>query len=171
MQSKHQTSKQRGAALIVGLMMLVIVTLLAVTAVSTSTTELVMAGNEQFRERAFQAAEAGLETAVRKVRSGDADVPIERNTYLDNNNVAMVSEGADRVSTRITAVGANSLVGNSSKFRGQVFQITSTGTSARNAQAAHEAGTWVLAPFDESNMDDEDRAIDAEDGGGTFTAL
>ena len=80
--------RQRGAALIVGLMMLVIVTLLAVTAVSTSSTELIMAGNEQFRERAFQAAEAGVETAYRKVRSGDADVPFNIGTFLDTNNNA-----------------------------------------------------------------------------------
>jgi len=148
---KHRKHNQRGAALIVGLMMLVIVTLLAVTAVSTSTTELVMAGNEQFRERAFQAAEAGIETAFRKARSGDVDVPLDYGTYLDNTNVPM-TDANDHVSTRIEPYGANTLIGNSSKFIGQVFRLTSTGTSVRNSQSVHEAGVWVLAPFDDVNQ-------------------
>ena len=156
-------SKQRGAALMVGLMLLVIVTLLAVTAVSTSSTELIMAGNEQFRERAFQAAEAGVETATRKVRSGDIDVPVLVGAFLDNSNVTMAYDATDRYSTRITALGANTLIGNSSKFRGQVFRIDSTGTSARNASSLHEVGTWVLSPFDDSNVD--------ELTGGTFNPL
>jgi type IV pilus assembly protein PilX len=148
---KHGKHKQRGAALVVGLMMLVIVTLLAVTAVSTSTTELVMAGNEQFRERAFQAAEAGIETAFRKVRSGDADVPMDFGTYLDAVDVPM-TDVSDKVTTRIEPYGANMLVGNSSKFIGQVYRITSTGTSVRNSRSVHEAGLWVLAPFDDVNQ-------------------
>jgi type IV pilus assembly protein PilX len=147
----HHRKHQRGAALIIGLMMLVIITLLAVTAVSTSTTELVMAGNEQFRERPFQAAESGIETSYRKVRSGDVDVPFDFGTYLDNNNVAM-TDPTDVVSTRIEPYGANTLVGNSSKFIGQVFRLTSTGRSARNSQSVHEAGVWVLSPYDEVNQ-------------------
>jgi type IV pilus assembly protein PilX len=147
-----RTHKQRGAALIVGLMMLVVVTLLAVTAVSTSSTELIMAGNEQYRERAFQAAEAGIETAYRKVRSGDADVPIDLGASLENNDVAMPNDAQDEVSTRIEPFGANVLVGNSSKFIGQVYRITSTGTSVRNSRAVNEAGVWVLSPFDDVNQ-------------------
>ena len=65
-------ARQRGAALVVGMIMLAILTLLAITAMNTSSTELVMAGNEQFRERAFQMAEAGIEQAVRKLASGEA---------------------------------------------------------------------------------------------------
>jgi type IV pilus assembly protein PilX len=152
MHPRHRFNRQRGAALIVGLMMLVVVTLLAVTAVSTSNTELIMAGNEQFRERAFQAAEAGIETAYRKLRSGDTDVPINVGTFLDNNDVAMVHDTHDLMSTRIEPYGANVLVGNSSKFIGQVYRVTSTGESLRNSRSTHEAGVWVLAPFDDSNQ-------------------
>src|SRR5436190_8926066 len=129
---------QRGAALIVGLMMLVVVTLLAVTAVSTSSTELVMAGNEQFRDRAFQAAEAGIESAIRKARTGDSGVPMKYGDYLDINNVAMASDAADANSTRLEAAGARTPIGGSSKLMGLVFKISTTGTSARNSQSAHE---------------------------------
>src|SRR3954468_16325720 len=146
-------AKQRGAALIVGLMMLVVVTLLAVTAVSTSSTELVMAGNEQFRDRAFQAAEAGVENAIRKARSGESGVPFRYNDYIDLSDVAMASDSADVHNTRLLAVGATKLVGESSKFIGQMYKITATGTSARNSSSAHEVGTWVLSPWDDASFD------------------
>lgn len=163
-------NKQRGAALIVGLMMLVVVTLLAVTAVSTSSTELVMAGNEQFRDRAFQAAEAGVEDAIRKSRSTDSDVPFKFGNYIDLNNLAMASDATDVHSARLQAVGATKMVGESSKFIGQLFKITSTGTSARNSSSAHEVGEWVLSPWDDATFDQATGTIN--DGGsstyGTF---
>ena len=142
---------QRGAALLVGLMMLVIVTLLAVTAMGTATTELVMAGNEQFRERAFQAAETGIEMAIHKSRSGDDDVPGDCHEYLDTDPTAMSSEDQDNYSSRLTFTGSNNLIG---KATSVTFGIASTGTSARNANAVHDAATWVLGPLDESNVDD-----------------
>jgi hypothetical protein len=56
--------KQSGAALIVGLMLLVVITVLAVSGMNTATTELAMARNDQNYENAFQAAETGLEQAL-----------------------------------------------------------------------------------------------------------
>jgi type IV pilus assembly protein PilX len=56
--------RQQGAALIVGLLLLVVITILAVSGMNTATTELAMARNDQTYENAFQAAEKGLETAL-----------------------------------------------------------------------------------------------------------
>ena len=56
--------KQSGAALIVGLLLLVVITVLAVSGMSSATTELAMARNDQNYENAFQAAETGLEAAL-----------------------------------------------------------------------------------------------------------
>ena len=55
---------QQGAALVVGLILLVVITVLAVSGMNTATTELAMARNDQNYENAFQAAETGLETAL-----------------------------------------------------------------------------------------------------------
>lgn len=55
---------QSGAALVVGLVLLVIITVLAVSGMNTATTELAMARNDQNYENAFQAAEAGLDQAL-----------------------------------------------------------------------------------------------------------
>ncbi len=56
-----QYFKQNGAALIVGLLLLVVITVLAISGMNTATTQLAMARNDQNYEFAFQAAETGLE--------------------------------------------------------------------------------------------------------------
>ncbi|MEJ2297161.1 MAG: PilX N-terminal domain-containing pilus assembly protein [Woeseiaceae bacterium] len=56
--------RQRGAALVVGLLLLVVVTVLAISGMTTATTELAMARNDQAYEDAFQLAERGLESAL-----------------------------------------------------------------------------------------------------------
>ena len=61
--------RQRGAALIIGLILLAIITLLAVVGMNIANTELASATSEQIRLRAFQAAESGIEYGL--VAMGD----------------------------------------------------------------------------------------------------
>lgn len=56
--------QQQGAALVVGLILLVVITVLAISGMNTATTELAMARNDQNYENAFQAAETGLESLL-----------------------------------------------------------------------------------------------------------
>lgn len=56
--------KQQGAALVVGLILLVVITVLAISGMNTATTELAMARNDQNYENAFQGAETGLEAIL-----------------------------------------------------------------------------------------------------------
>jgi type IV pilus assembly protein PilX len=55
---------QHGAALVVGLLLLLVLTILAISGVTTAVLELQMAGNQQYQERAFQRADAGIEQAM-----------------------------------------------------------------------------------------------------------
>lgn len=61
--------RQRGTALVVSLVFLLLLTILAVTAVSTSTLEEKMAGNVKDKNLAFQAAEAALVDAELRIRN------------------------------------------------------------------------------------------------------
>src|SRR5258705_8739691 len=54
-------SHERGAALVIGLILLLLLTLLAVSGMNSASLEFIMAGNEQYRANAFQAAEAGIQ--------------------------------------------------------------------------------------------------------------
>ena len=64
----NRSGKQDGAALVTSLVLLVIITVLAISGMNTATTELAMARNDQNYENAFQAAETGLETALAQGR-------------------------------------------------------------------------------------------------------
>lgn len=56
--------RERGAALIVGLVLLVVITVFAMAAMTSAATALALARSAQNHENAFQAAEAGLELAL-----------------------------------------------------------------------------------------------------------
>jgi hypothetical protein len=57
-------SSQRGAALVTGLVLLVVITLLTITAMRASTLELRMASNEQERTGAFESAQSTVEAVL-----------------------------------------------------------------------------------------------------------
>lgn len=71
------TGTQAGAALVTGLIFLVILTLLGVTAMQTSTMEERMSGNARDRNIAFQAAEAALRDAERDIRCQKIDGSVQ----------------------------------------------------------------------------------------------
>ena len=63
----HSIQRQRGAALIVSLILLLVMTLLGVSAMQTNMLEEKMAGNFRDRDLAFQAAEAALRYAENEI--------------------------------------------------------------------------------------------------------
>ncbi len=77
MKMMNMKRNQNGAALIVGLLLLVVITVLAVSGMNTATTELAMARNDQNSEFAFQAAETGIEAAL-----GQPSFETEVNTVI-----------------------------------------------------------------------------------------
>ncbi len=68
--------RQCGAALIVGLILMMVLTLLAISTMRTSTLELAMAGNAQHHQQAIQLAETGIQDAVNRINSRAQDQPI-----------------------------------------------------------------------------------------------
>lgn len=143
MQKLHSTAgRQQGAALVIGLILLVILTLLAVTGMSTASSELIMAGNEQFRQNAFQAAEAGIERAISLLPT----IPQSGTAVLVPNVAVPGSTSGDTYTTSSRYVGDDlNLPGFSAgKFVGFHYEISSTGTSARNANSRHAQGAFVI---------------------------
>lgn len=142
MKKTFPQAKQSGAALVIGLVLLVILTLLAITGMNTSTTELIMAGNEQYRQNAFQAAETGRENALRVL----ATVPTD-------GSVKTVAETPVVVGAKETFETTSQYIGEDQDiagyrvgaFVGNHYTVRSTGRSARNALAEHEQGAFVIA--------------------------
>jgi type IV pilus assembly protein PilX len=137
--------QQDGAALVVGLMLLVILTLLAISGMGTATTELVMAGNEQFQNRAFQAAETGIERVI------GAGTFNPMSTTQTSASLAMSGKPAtqdDRFDATTRPRGTTLPPPGFSldAFTSEHFEIVSQGTSARNAASTHTQGLFLLAP-------------------------
>ncbi len=63
-QSNSSRREQSGAALVIALLLLLVLTLLAVSGMGSAAVEFVMAGNEQYHTRAFQASETGIAQAL-----------------------------------------------------------------------------------------------------------
>ena len=130
---------QRGAALVVGMILLLILTLLAISGMTTSTTELVMAGNEEYHENAFQAAETGIE---RTIAAGAFDVAAE----VVNPPVTLPNQDTFATTVRPRGTGLPPPGYSLDQFSAENFEIESTGTSVRNATDTHLQGLFLIVP-------------------------
>lgn len=140
----RRLSIQRGAALIIGLILLMVLTILAFTGVNGSVTELAMANNEQFRNNAVQAASTGIEQSIPRLGTlptvpGGAPTVIAPTLLTDSTT--------DRYTTRSRYVGQENNLPQSSadRFVGLHFVIDSDGSSARNAKDSQTQGVMVVA--------------------------
>jgi len=142
-------NKQQGAALVIGLMLLVVITVLAVSGMRTATTGLAMARNDQNYEFAFQAAETGLENAL-----ASGPFPTVPETDLGTNVISANDSVATRINYQNFTIvppdfGAYSLGGGVVAHR---FTATATAeslrapgsTSDRDAPAIHTQSFYVV---------------------------
>ena len=89
MENFHTTSirsRQRGAVLVISLILLLILTVIGMSAIQTTTTEERMAGNMRDSEIAFQSAEAAIRDAEAFIETTVATSAFDDNNGLFNNN-------------------------------------------------------------------------------------
>ena len=146
-------SRQRGAVLVVSLLLLVVITTLAVSGMNTATTELAMARNDQNYEFAFQAAETGLEQAMAQ---GRFDTLVETDlgqAYVSGNvhdeyHAKIRFEDSTLVPDRAFSLGVGSGIA------AYHFLATSVATSKRapgsttdrDSSAIHTQAFYVVGP-------------------------
>jgi type IV pilus assembly protein PilX len=143
---------QRGAALVVGLIMLVVLTILAITGMNIASTELVMAGTEQDRVRAFSAAETGVERASRAL--GDvptipgAEVTVAATEVVGSSVNTSTGAATERYETTTRYRGSTQICPGSSSGKVQSFhfEVESVGTAARGAISTHTQGVYLCNP-------------------------
>jgi type IV pilus assembly PilX-like protein len=132
---------QQGAALIVGMVLLVVLTLLAISGMNTATTELLMAGNEKYQENAFQAAETGIERTIATAAFNPAAMPPPVPPQVDlgdgSNYEAVVLPRGSSPPPPGYSIGT---------FGAEHFEIQSTGNSLRNATSSHVQGLFLVVP-------------------------
>lgn len=150
MKMMNSQQKQQGAALVVGLILLVVITVLAISGMNTATTELAMARNDQNYENAFQAAETGLENALGQ---GQFSTLAGATVTQTINAYDYVSAQIDFEDSSIVPDKAFSL-GSGSGVAAYHFLATSTAesrrapgsTTDRDSTAVHTQAFYVVGP-------------------------
>jgi type IV pilus assembly protein PilX len=154
MNSKFQLlierKRQRGAALIVGLLLLVVITILAVSGMNTATTELAMARNDQTYENVFQSAETGLEAALAQGNWNTAANVVVTPTVgtYDVVSATIQFEDTTLVPDQAFSLGAGSGIAafhfqaiSSAEYRFNPGNVTD-----RDATAVHTQAFYVVGP-------------------------
>ena len=144
------SGKQDGAALVTSLVLLVIITVLAISGMNTATTELAMARNDQSYENAFQAAETGLETALAQGRFNTLiNVSLTQNVNsYDSVTAVIFFEDTTLVPDRAFSMGVGSGIA------AYHFNAIATAkserdpgvTTDRDAFAVHTQAFYVVGP-------------------------
>jgi type IV pilus assembly protein PilX len=157
MQKSNQryANTQAGAALVIGLLLLLILTLLAISGMNTASLELVMAGNTQYQQNAFQAAETGIAQALVAAGFNPGDPP----QRLPAAGTTLIADtgGSDAyvatVTPQLGGAAQPAMWGSSwDSFSTFHFETRSVGTSSRNATATNRQGVAVIAPHDPTVM-------------------
>ena len=138
-------NKQQGAALVIGLILLLVLTILAVSGVFTSTMELHMVRNNQSQEHAFQATEVAVEDAL-------ANPVLSTSAPFTQARIAVPNSPGDEYQYQLQFVGQTPLgtgmTGYSigTAFQSYHFQADADGFGPDNAAAQHTQSFYVIGP-------------------------
>lgn len=136
---KHK--RQAGVALFVSLILLIVITLVAASAMGISKLQLLIAGNTQYSMQAFQRGQSALET---RFSGGGFDTTM-------SNDTADYKKGAETVATTAVSYMGSSNVpaGGYSLDAGYAafhFEITADAEAPRGAESEQTQGFYIIGP-------------------------
>ncbi len=138
-------ARESGAVLIVSMIILVILTLLGVTAMNTTSLQERIASNTQEQVHAFQAAETGLNQAFADNLAYDIS-----STYTGGATPTTFAGSADSAGYDTTFLGFSppppGSLYSATSFQAAHFNFRSTGTSATNLSIILNGGAYQIAP-------------------------
>jgi len=142
--------RQQGAVLVVGLLLLVVITILAVSGMSTATTELALARNNQTYENVFQSAEKGLETALSQDNFSTAGLVTVTPATTANEfiEVSIQFEDSTIVPDKAFSLGSGSSVAayHFLATSQAEYQFSPGSVTDRDAAATHAQAFYVVGP-------------------------
>ncbi len=141
-------ANDRGSALVVALLVLVLLTLMGISATTTSTIEVQMAGNEKFHEMAFYAADSGWQEALNWLDRQYPGITDNRrwdavdDTFSpkDENDpppdyISLAVDNSTAYRVEIDFVGTRAVPGYGTNFRRFNYRVNSVGFGPRNARS------------------------------------
>ena len=128
---------QRGATLIVGLVLLLVLTVVGVSGMNTATMEINMAANTQFQQDAFQMTEDGVDEVLStRGYTTDAARSLDWSGNQDYDRHAVTTY---RLNTDVPDAAFSS-----DEVEAFHFDIRSVGRGPRNAQSEHTQSFYVV---------------------------
>lgn len=140
--SMHAASPQRqcGAALVVGLILMLVLTVLGVSGMTMSVSGLTMASNAQVQQNAFQAAETGIDLVIEQRNFLTTAPVVVGPTALGNGMSVTATQTFD--SETLVPIGGFSF----NEMEAYHFDIVSDGTGPDNAASTHNQSFFVVGP-------------------------
>lgn len=135
--------KDSGAALVMSLVILLILTILGITAMGTSSLEQKMAGNMQEATRAFEAAESGLSRAFATPGSFNLFNKQTSNFSFDSGKSGSATIVTEYIQTTPAKRGSGF---SATQFDAANFDQVSTGTTITNAKVVIHQGVKLMVP-------------------------
>ena len=118
----------KGVALVVALMMLLILTLIGISAITTTTYETSISGNERVGTDAFYASEAGIQVGLNQIPNTN---PVSR-TKLGEDSYYWSGSPQDKDSPRAVGfMGLYAMSGYGENWEFKRYQVSATGESFR----------------------------------------
>lgn len=143
-------TRQQGAALVIGLMLLVVITVLAISGMNTATTELALVRNDQAYEDAFQAAENGLETALSRGTFATVGTTSTVQTPSSHENISTTIQFEDStmVPDKAFSLGVGSGISayHFNAISQAEFNRDPGSTTDRDSTATHSQAFYVVGP-------------------------
>ncbi|MCW8855251.1 MAG: PilX N-terminal domain-containing pilus assembly protein [Gammaproteobacteria bacterium] len=137
-------NKQEGAALVIGLLMLLVMTLLGVSSMSTTTTSLKMSVNTQIQNSAFQVAATVLNQSL--VEHTD---PVKRTSWSEYSGLELPVLSIEELDTSATSglantqmsatkqyIGCDANVIGDSRARALIYKVVGTGAITNSVGTA-----------------------------------
>lgn len=148
MQPRNSLQRERGAALVVGLILLLVMTVLAVASMSSSTMGLQMTANAQSANNAFQAAEQGISATMATFLPDTTQLAVALpEVEVPDTGARFTSEVRYDPANGCTEVpdGGFSL-GEGVAFKAYHFDVTTRAAAARGASVDATQSYYVVAP-------------------------
>ena len=136
-------SRQVGATLVVGLVLLLVLTVVGVSGMNTATMEVTMAGNTQFQTDAFQMAEDGIDTVLAQRSFSTAGTTMLAPTGDPDYDRRAVTQFRGTTPVPDAAFSMGVSTGSVQAFH---FDIVSVGKGPRNASSTHTQSFYQAGP-------------------------
>ncbi len=137
-------SREAGAALVISLVLLLVLTVLGVSGMNTATLQVTMAGNTQFQEDAFQEAEDGIDITIAQ-RHYPTDGTGFTTAWTGNPDYDRQAIQSFITTTPVPdrAFSMGTSTGSVQAFH---FNIVSVGRGPRGASSTHNQSFYIVGP-------------------------